>query len=306
VPDDAALYAQSGGGAVCNTYIANGGCPPQMILRWDADAVPTIWGYFLGCGGFPQNCGNWPVYQPNSFTPAQVYGAFRLPNVESFNSYLNGRFYDPVFYAPKDSIILAGAEKYFALPDEFTVIPPDGVGNVPQIWNSSYCLSPAAMWNPDVLSKNPTTMNYYTNPDTMAGGYRSPAAGQATYPDLKTRMLEHHWLQQKPNSDVNYNFTGGYTPWYFNHGFTSAPVTMFFDGHVQVVGCGDAMDAHSRAKATSSDGQGLWSKNTPLGGDDVNGTGGYFMTQSYDFVVATSFHILTIDGIQGRDVLGQK
>ena len=42
----------------------------------------------------------------------------------------------------------------------------------------------------------------------------------------------------------------------------------------------------------------VWSKNTPLG------TSGYFGNQSYDFLVKTSFHILTTDGIEGRDVLG--
>ncbi|MFO0873957.1 MAG: type II secretion system protein [Phycisphaerales bacterium] len=299
VADDVGLY--STGGNPCPNYLAGGGCPPQMVLGWDADSTPTIWGYFLGCGGYPGNCGNWTVYQPMAFTPNNSYGSFRLINVESFNSYLNGRFYDPVFYAPKDSVILAGAEKYFALPDSFTIIPPDNTGNIPAIWNSSYCCSPAAMWNPEVLSKNTTTNKYYTNPDTLPAGYKSPAAGQAQYPDLKTRMVEHNWLQQKPGSDVNYNFAGGYTPWFFNHGFKSSPVTLFYDGHVQVVGCGDAMDADSRAKAAvGSGGQGLWSRDTPLG------TNGYYIPQSYDFVVDTSFHILTLNGILGRDVIGVK
>ena len=42
----------------------------------------------------------------------------------------------------------------------------------------------------------------------------------------------------------------------------------------------------------------LWSRNTPLG------AAGYFGGQSYDFLVRTSFHVLTLDGIEGRDVLG--
>ena len=42
----------------------------------------------------------------------------------------------------------------------------------------------------------------------------------------------------------------------------------------------------------------LWARNTPLG------SGGYWGTQSYDFLVSTSFHMLTTDGIEGRDVLG--
>ena len=42
----------------------------------------------------------------------------------------------------------------------------------------------------------------------------------------------------------------------------------------------------------------LWSRNTPLGSN------GYYGTQSYDFLVKTSFSVLTTDGIEGRDVLG--
>jgi prepilin-type N-terminal cleavage/methylation domain-containing protein len=313
VPDDAGYYTSQGGGGQnwFSAYIAGlggnaGGCPPQMILGWDANAQPTIWGYFLPCGGASNGtAGNYVVYQPNTFTPNNVYGAFRLINVESFNNYVNGRFYDPVFYAPKDSIILSGAEKYFALPDEFTQIAPDGTGSIPGIWNSSYVCSPAGMWGPDVFSLNKNTNKYFTAPWTLPSGYKSPPSSAATYPDLKTRMIEHHWLQNKPNSDVNYLFAGGYTPWYFNHGYTSAPITMFYDGHIRPVGSGDAMDADCRADA------GLWSRDTPLAGSPKCATlqvitGGYYMGQSYDFVVNTSHTILTIDGIKGRDVLGLK
>jgi hypothetical protein len=249
--------------------------------------------------------GNYVVYQPCSFTSGNVFGSYRMLNVESFNSYLNGRYYDPVFFAPKDAIILAGAEKYFALPDEFTQIPPDGTGQIPGIWYTSYVCSPAGMWSAEVLSNNKQTNKYFTAPWSMPSGYTTPPAGGATYPDLKTRMIEHHWLQNKPNSDVNYFFTGGYTPWYFNHGYTSAPITMFYDGHIRVVGSGDAMDADCRASA------GLWSRDTPLAGTgkcpgSQQSSGGYYMSQSYDWVVSTSHTILTIDGIKGRDVLGVK
>ena len=49
---------------------------------------------------------------------------------------------------------------------------------------------------------------------------------------------------------------------------------------------------------SSDNGGERWSRNTPLG------TTGYYGGQSYDFLVSTSFHILTTDGIEGRDVLG--
>ena len=45
-------------------------------------------------------------------------------------------------------------------------------------------------------------------------------------------------------------------------------------------------------------GYGLWSRDTYLGED------GYFIDYGYD-QAATSFHILTTDGIRGRDVVSK-
>src|SRR5262245_61977234 len=76
VPDDAGLYVSQGGGTNwASAYLNGGGCPPQFILGWDSDPTPTIWGYYLGCDGFPGNAGNAPVYQPNAFTAGNVVGS---------------------------------------------------------------------------------------------------------------------------------------------------------------------------------------------------------------------------------------
>ena len=45
---------------------------------------------------------------------------------------------------------------------------------------------------------------------------------------------------------------------------------------------------------------GLWSRDTQWGAD------GYYGELSYDTLVNTSFHVLTTDGITGRDVMGAK
>ena len=151
------------------------------------------------------------------------------------------------------------------------------------------------MYAPDVFANSG-----FKNPNSLPGGYRSPAVGMATYPDLKTRMLEHSWLQNA-ESAVNSNFAGGNEPWYFNHGYNSAPATLFFDGHVSIMGVGDAMESDARAKATAPAGfseKGLWHRGTPMGT--------YFGGQSYDFLVNTSYHVFTTDGIQGRDTIGSK
>ena len=290
IPDDAGLVQGN-----CGTYLAQVACPPQQLLGWAADGA--MWGYFLGSAGlcgqyaYPGNCGNWVVYKPIEFTGADAgFGSFRLPNVKSFSGYVNNKFYDPVFWAPKDKINLAIAEKYFSIPDQFNT-------NNQEISFSTYCWSPAAMYAPDVFSNTG-----FKNPNLMPGGYRSPAVGMSTYPDLKTRMLEHSWLQNA-ESQVNSNFAGGTEPWYFNHGYNSAPATLFFDGHVSVMGVGDAMESDARAVGTAPatmTEKHLWHRTTPFG---VNG---YFGAQSYDFLVDTSYHILTTDGVQGRDTMGAK
>jgi hypothetical protein len=108
-------------------------------------------------------------------------------------------------------------------------------------------------------------------------------------------MIEHNWLQNTPDTPVNPNFAGGKTPWMFNHGYNSAPACLFFDGHIELVGCQRSMQADQRVAPANGS---VWSKNTPFG------SGGYYGGQSYDFLVNTSFHIMTTDGIEGRDVLG--
>ncbi|MFN5495413.1 MAG: type II secretion system protein [bacterium] len=296
MPDDAGLVAGN-----CQQYLGTIACPPQQLLGWDSTTVPgqqAMWGYFLGSSGkcqglgYPgQPCVNWGVYTPIAFTGQDAgYGAFRIPNVRAFNSYVGKRFYDPTFYAPKDVLPLASVSKYFISQNEFTY---DGSAYE----DSSYCWSPAAMWDAAVLRRNNTALdgNGYTNPALLKTAYRSPPVSRCKYPTLKTRMIEHNWLQNTPDSPINPNFTGASTPWQFNHGYNSAPASLFFDGHIELVGCQRSMQADQRVAATNGS---VWSKNTPFG------ITGYYGGQSYDFLVRTSFHILTTDGIEGRDVLG--
>jgi hypothetical protein len=149
------------------------------------------------------------------------------------------------------------------------------------------------MYDVKVFARNSSTLdgNGFTAPSTLAQGYRSPPVSRCKYPSLKTRMIEHHWLQKTPESATNPHFAGNRTPWFFNHGYDSSPASLFFDGHIELVECQRTMQAEQRAGK-------LWSRNTPLGAQ------GYYGAQSYDFLVKTSFHVLTTDGIEGRDVLG--
>ena len=311
VPDDMGLSP----GADPLFYNNNIGCMPQQVAGY------TYTGdlYAAWCGGdlcpsYPGDSGLWNgmwhlVYQPLSYNAPVAFGSFRTPNVKAFNSYVGNRFYDPIFYAPKDVYPLRVAEPFFIYPDEF-VAEYNGqeVGTI--AW-ASYVWSPSAMWSPEVHSHCG-----HVNPKDIVGAFRSPAVGQCRFPDLKTRMLEHHWLQNK-EIDKNPSFSGDDPSWMFNHGYNSSPVTAFFDGHVAVVGVTDAMEADTRAKSqaesnnicnycpteTSGTGQcqtGLWSRDTQWG------TNGYYGNYSYDNIVNTAYHILTTDGLLGRDVIGAK
>ena len=56
-------------------------------------------------------------------------------------------------------------------------------------------------------------------------------------------------------------------PYYFNHGLTSSPVTLFYDAHVQLVGAHEAMLADRRHDLQV--GYGLWNKETPFGANTL-------------------------------------
>ena len=286
-PDDAGIANGN-----CTQYLQQIACPPQQLLGWDGNAM---WGYFLGSSGkcaqfgWPEACYNWIIYIPMQFGTGSNpgggnnFGSFRMPGIKSFHDYMNGRFYDPTFYAPKDIVPLNNVAKYFTRPAEFTY---DGSAYE----DASYCWSPAAMYDPRVFAKNATPPGY-VNPNTLPAGFKSPPVSRCKYPSLKTRMIEHNWLQKRPDQLTNPNFAGNATPWFFNHGYNSEPGCLFFDGSISLVGCLRAQQAEQRAGN-------LWSRTTPLG------TNGYYGGQSYDFLVRTSFHFLTLDGIEGRDVLG--
>src|SRR6185295_1749232 len=95
----------------------------------------------------------------------------------------------------------------------------------------------------------------------------------------------------------------GCQPYFFNHSRESAPVTVYYDGHVGNRGQRDAIDANARTLAQS--GHGLWSINTPWGGGYGNGSqGGYYSEFGIDST-STNYHMLTIDGIKGRDFLSK-
>ena len=278
---------------------------PPLIAGWGSNADGnSLWAYWPGLDQ------HWWAVEPIVFTtpPSNCcigFGWFRMPNVGQFNHYVNGRWYDKVFYAPKDPF-MARLEPCLDHPSDF---PPIEDCN-PPVW-TTYCLSPAALFSPDVLGYNEQTQKYYTDPWELPGGHRTPTMGSIRYPTLKTHMLEHPWLQNVRRV-CNPAFTSPFgdqcEPYYFNHGFESTPATLFYDGHVRLFGTQEALNANRRHLGQTvndlNGSFGLWSVDTPFeGGYQPNAEGGYFMAFAYDFT-ATSYHILTIDGALGRDTLG--
>jgi hypothetical protein len=291
----------------CNLDTNRAGCHPGVILGWGqtlfeqggSNSRDGFWGYWTNIPA------NFQLVQPIVFS-SNPFGAYRFINCGQFNQYVSGRFYDPVFFPPKDTAVLNAIESCIDSPDEFTLC---GNTNTDPVYWSSYVLSPAAMFGIDVFSDTDGDGAYFTNPWSINGGFRSPSVGQCTFPNLKSRMLEHHWLQN-PRGDCNPAFTGGAydgcEPYYFNHGWESVPVTLFYDGHIEGLGTRESSQDNLRVLAQSGgqdDGYGLWSKDTPFGGAyEDRADGGYFMGEAYDWT-STSYHILTLNGIKGRDKL---
>ena len=247
------------------------------------------------------------------------FGAWRTPNAKALNGYMNGRFYDKVFYAPKDIVSLESASRAFASPamsppaDTEVALPNGTIKNV--YVYPTYCLSPAAMWNSDVFGKEQQTIPCPSS-TTSPGAWRASTRGQASFPDLKTNALEHYWLQKLEgglwNTTAPFNPGGkGPYPWLFNHGYNSAPVTLFFDGHVGITSVSEAQEADSRilkqngcnpnTVTAACFGKGLWHRGTPWGGN-----AGYYTGAAYDMLAKCSYHVNTADGIMGRDTIGKK
>ncbi len=272
----------------------NGETPPSLVLG----TTPPNFIWFWSGGGL--------MLVPMEFSgSSQGFGHFRVPNVRQLGQYMGGKFYDPVYFSPKDTAaITAAVEPCESYPGEWC---PDGA-NGPTLdgpYPPTYCYSAAAMFSPAVMA-NPDK-DGWVDPYSLDAGFRSPSMSQALYPDLKTQAIEHHWLQnmfgdgKECNPNVADGRYDGCEPYYFNHGYSSTPVCLFYDGHVEGVGQLRAEAAGNRN--ISNVDYGLWSIDTPMGGSWGGGDGGYFGSIRHDWT-NISHTILTTDGIRGRDVFG--
>ncbi len=263
-------------------------CHPPVMAGW---CEGGLWSYW------PDNANHYFAFNPIGFPEcescAETFGHFRLVNATPFHEYVNGRFYDPTFYAPKDTMAWDEASTSFDAPCEFDR------DNNPPVW-ISYVMSPAAMYDPQVMRSN--AAGGWQDPWSLPDGLASPGFFQTKFPTLKTLMIEHHWLQEPPG-ECNPGFDPVFgdpdcNPYLFNHGVDSMPVTLFYDGHVRLLPNGEVLAADQQILKQTGGVDGLWHRGTSFGED------GYYIRFGFDDV-PLSHHILTTDGILGRDTLSE-
>ncbi len=313
VDDNISRYGASSSDAYPEYEAQNGVMHPPMVLGYEVGGEGGFWKYPM------DHPGNWGINEPIGFPGiAQShfvgFGSFRMANCKQFNQYVSGKFYDPIFYAPKDKAAWTAIEECLDNPGEFC-----NAGGPEDCYWTSYCLSPAAMFSPDVMRNERD--GGWQSPWVLKAGFRSPSMSQAQYAQLKTHMVEHHWLQgaraecNPAWADGTFN---GCEPYYFNASRDSTPMSLFYDGHIEPMGVQEAMKSSARNYAQTQEQSGtgfhLWHRFTPFEGTDPADAGGgwpeggYFMDMIYDggssYDAITSFHILTTDGILGRDKTG--
>ncbi|MFK7960459.1 MAG: hypothetical protein AB8G96_08030 [Phycisphaerales bacterium] len=302
VPDELGAYGDDAGAAF-SAYQSKQQSLRGIILGWG----PAGGGIVLFEYRPQSNIANARLLEPFVFNGTNFevngrFGAFRLANCRQFNQYVGSKFYNPVFYAPTDPVIDPLVDPLLQSPFEYEQLEPmKGINRSTPIW-SSYIMSPAAMFDPSVLERRGPAPNQggWRDPYSFADGFRSPSLFHAQYSNLKTLMIEHHWLQNAPADTCNPGIPNGpyfgCEPYYFNHSSESEPATVFYDGSTRLLPTDEAVASDLLLLNQTGGFDGTWSRDTPLGED------GYFSDLSADGV-RVSHHILTADGILGRDTI---
>lgn len=286
VPDDLSIILSFGGYPSQFSTGGNQANIPSVPLGFDQNGnyYETRWSLYLLPMWYPGNCSQ---------------GVFRYFQSRPLNQYFNGKTFDPIFWAPKDYTIDERIFQWYGDPGQWPgPQAPHPSANNPYWFASTYCHSVAAMVNSEVYDKPVSAGGLGPKRAVqIASGHKSPSLGQARYPDLKTHVLEHYWLQQNPSEYI----PGSDVPWFFNMGADSTPATLFYDGHVRMMSVREAVQSSQRNIAQSG---------YALDSTDVGcfGTGGYFENYVYggNGNAINSYHVFTTEGILGRDTFGQQ
>ena len=248
-----------------------------------AEGVPAVPLGFTADGNHFATAQSWAV-QPFWCEVNCSLGSFRAFHTKPFNQYLNSKVFDPIFWAPKDDSITEDIQRWWDDPGEWP-------RHANAFYFSTYCTAVSAMLSSEVFRSK--SKGGFQDPLDLDAAFRSPSISQALYPDLKTHMLEHYWLQDRPSKAMP--GTNG-VPWFFNGGEDSKPATLFYDGHVALLPVKQVLRSNRVVRIQTDDE--LW-----IDEGRCFGGGGYFTSYAKDPDKPTSFHVFTTDGIRGRDVL---
>lgn len=264
------------------TLRLNGGA--YQALYWPQQVPPVPLGFTCD-GVFYDTSVGWAV-QPMYWAVNCSLGTFRAWNFQPFHQYVNGRVYDLTFWAPKDHVLLDNPQIR-----EWCLLDCAWPGNQTSFYFVSYSLSTAAQFAPRVHANDDMGQ---VRPLDLPYGHRAPTLTQARYPDLKTFMLEHYWLQNAPKDPY---IPGTDVPYFFNLGRDSVPVTLFYDGQVRLM-------PHTEAILSDEIVQRGGGPSLVAGSDPgCLGSTLYFESHSFRGEDVSSYHIFTADGILGRDTI---
>ena len=293
VPDDLATYGNDIISACQSFNVANGQSLPAMLLGWGCLDDACSDGCQQGLWGFYQSaCGaNTAVVVPLDFDA--VFGAFRIPNSWPLHDYLSGgtahgRYFDER-YSRRRTRRRPSSPSHSSTSRASTCRAPSSESRCGRATRCPRrpCSIRAVL--------RPTSEDGFQDPFSFADGFRSPAAGQVAYADLKTRMIEHNWLDAPP-APCNPGFEGC-VPYQFNHGADATPLTLFFDGSVSGLRTGDVVQQDDRAPQAQRD----RSTATGSGAATPRGASAAISGNTRRTARSSSHHVLTTGGIRGRD-----
>lgn len=275
----------------CAEYTANH-CASSPTMGVARDGL--TWAWWIPSGvpdcihASSASCDNFgllmPIRMPSSGGGfADLMASFsRFPNLRGPREYVAARFYDPVFYAPNDPSIARIASKLQHTQFEFDhqsgeeIVPP------------TYCFSPPTLMNPKVFGRP-----VFRAPRTWAKWADPLPVSAATYPSLKTRIMEHDWCsegQELLNRDYITPAARVCTL-----AVNSRPGALYFDGRVSFTTMQSFRDEDK--PIFQQDQVGLWHRGSNFG------VTGYTPYASGGLGAVASPHFLTVEGILGRDVV---
>jgi len=289
MPDN---MAQSNG--TYGSYVVLFGCPSSVVLGFGGTFPESSsignWGYWVPCASGIW-AANFTLLWPMPFgsvgggTPG--FGMWRFQNVVGLNEYVGGRFMDPAFYAPADSLAMSVVGPGLESPNPFTFVVSKFEATL-----SSFVSSPAAMYHPGVFGGDD---GLFKSPYDFTEASVAPTVAQCAHPALKTRLTEYRWLQAPAFTAPLASPEGAF----FNLGADSEPMTLFFDGHTAGLSVRKVLADNDIV--VNGGGAKLWMDSEITEGPWA-GYEGFYSNLAIDDT-RTSFHVFTRGGILGRDVI---